>query len=84
MNSAATDAEAIYEAVMRPTIRFVPVKSVEHQSAAMLHRSRALLVKQRTMLLYPIRVYLAELGISNAAAISQGPGCSRTGTRRAH
>lgn len=65
------DAEAICEAVMRPTMRFVPIKSVEQQSAAMLHRSRALLVKQRTMLMHSIRSHLAELGISTGAGISQ-------------
>lgn len=67
----AADAEAICEAVTRPTMRFVPIKSVEQQSAAMLHRSRALLVKQRTMLLHSIRSHLAELGISTGAGISQ-------------
>lgn len=51
----AADAEAICEAVPRQTMRFVPIKSVEQQSAAMLHRSRALLVKQRKMLLHSIR-----------------------------
>lgn len=65
------DAEAICEAVMRPTMRFVPIKSVEQQSATMLHRSRALLVKQRTMLMHSIRSHLAELGISTGAGISQ-------------
>ncbi len=47
----AADAEAICEAVTRPTMRLVPVKTVDQQAAATLHRSRALLVKQRTMLL---------------------------------
>ncbi len=67
----AADAEAICEAVTRPTMRFVSVKSVEQQSAAMLHRSRALLIKQRTMLLHSIRAHLAELGISIGVGISQ-------------
>ena len=67
----AADAEAICEAVTRPTMRFVPVKSVEQQSAAMLHRSRALLIKQRTMLLHSIRAHLAELGISIGVGIAQ-------------
>ena len=52
-------------------MRFVPVKSPEQQSAAMLHRSRALLVKQRTMLLHAIRAHLAELGIATGAGVSQ-------------
>ena len=47
--SDAIDAEAISEAVTRPTMRFVPVKSVEQQSVVMLHRTRDLLVRQRTM-----------------------------------
>lgn len=55
----------------RPTMRFVPVKPLEQQSAAMLHRSRALLIKQRTMLLHSIRAHLAELGISIGVGVSQ-------------
>ena len=58
----AADAEAICEAVTRPTMRFVPVKSVEHQ-AALAHRTRDLLVKQRTQLVNMIRGLLAEFGI---------------------
>ena len=48
--SDAIDAEAICEAVTRPTMRFVPIKSAEQQSVVMLHRMRDLLVRQRTML----------------------------------
>jgi transposase len=59
----AADAEAICEAVMRPTTRFVPVKSAEQQSALMLHRSRDLLIRQRTMLANALRSHFAELGI---------------------
>ena len=59
----ATDAEAICEAVTRPTMRFVAVKSPEQQSLLMLHRSRSLLVRQRTMLVNAIRAHLAEFGI---------------------
>src|ERR1700677_864585 len=44
------DAEAIYEAVRRPSMRFVPVKTAEQQSALMMHRARDLLIRQRTML----------------------------------
>lgn len=51
----ANDAEAICEAVTRPTMRFVPVKSPEQQSALALHRTRDLLVKQRTQLVNMIR-----------------------------
>ncbi len=46
----AADAEAICEAVTRPTMRFVAVKSAEQQGVSMLHRTRELLVRQRTML----------------------------------
>lgn len=59
----ATDAEAICEAVTRPTMRFVAVKSVEQQAALSLHRTRELLVKQRTQLINLVRGLLAEFGI---------------------
>ncbi len=57
----AADAAAICEAVTRPTMRFVAVKTAEQQSVLMLHRSRALLVRQRTMLVNAIRARMAEL-----------------------
>jgi transposase len=60
--SDALDAEAICEAVRRPTMRFVPVKTVEQQSVLMTYRARALLVRQRTMLANALRAHLAELG----------------------
>jgi transposase len=59
----ATDAEAICEAVTRPTMRFVPIKSVEQQAVLMLHRSRDLLIRQRTALVNALRGHFAELGI---------------------
>lgn len=59
----ANDAEAICEAVTRPTMRFVAVKTPEQQAALALHRSRALLVKQRTQLINMIRGLIAEFGI---------------------
>ena len=59
----AADAEAICEAVRRPTMRFVPVKSAEQQSVLVLHRTRELLVRQRTMLINAIRGHCAEFGI---------------------
>src|ERR1700750_2246583 len=59
----AADAEAICEAVSRPSMRFVPLKSAEQQSTLMLHRSRDLLVRQRTMLVNAIRGHFAEFGI---------------------
>jgi len=62
----ANDAAAICEAVTRPSMRFVPTKSEQQQSGLMLHRSRQLLVRQRTMLSNAIRGHLAELGIISA------------------
>ena len=59
----AADAEAICEAVRRPTMRFVPVKSAERQAVLVLHRSRELLVRQRTMLINAIRGHCAEFGM---------------------
>jgi transposase len=59
----AADAEAICEAVGRPTMRFVPVKTVEQQSVMMLHRVRLMLTRQRTQVGNAIRAHLAELGI---------------------
>jgi len=59
----ATDAAAIAEAVTRPHMAFVPIKSEEQQSVLVLHRSRDLLVRQRTMLLNSLRAHLAEFGI---------------------
>ena len=65
----AADAEAICEAVTRPNMRFVPLKSTERQSVLMLHRTRDLLMRQRTMMLNAVRGHLAEFGIITA----QGP-----------
>ncbi len=59
----AADAEAICEAVTRPTMRFVPVKSAERQGVLVLHRTRELLVRQRTMLINAIRGHCAEFGM---------------------
>jgi transposase len=59
----ANDAEAICEAVTRPTMRFVAVKSTEQQAALALHRTRNLLVKQRTQLVNMVRGVLAEFGV---------------------
>jgi transposase len=57
------DAEGCCEAVGRPNMRFVPIKSEEQQSVLMLHRARELLVRQRTMLMNALRGHLAEFGI---------------------
>jgi transposase len=59
----AADAEAICEAVRRPTMRFVQVKSAEQQAQLMQHRARDLLMHQRTQLINATRSHLAELGI---------------------
>ncbi len=59
----AADAEAICEAVTRPSMRFVPVKSAEQQTVLLLHRARHLLVRQRTMLVNALRAHMAEFGI---------------------
>jgi transposase len=67
----AADAEAICEAVTRPTMRFVPIKSVEAQSVLMLHRARHLLVRQRTAQASAMRAHLAEYGIVAAKGISR-------------
>ena len=59
----AADAEAICEAVTRPTMRFVPVKSTDSQSVLLLHRTRHLLVRQRTAQINALRSHLAEFGV---------------------
>jgi transposase len=59
----AADAAAICEAVSRPSMRFVPIKSEDQQAALMLHRTRALLVGQRTALICALRGHLAEFGL---------------------
>lgn len=61
--SDALDAEAILEALLRPTMRFVPIKSVASQSALVLHKVRDQLVKQRTTLVNVLRAHMAEFGI---------------------
>jgi transposase len=62
----AIDAGAICEAMSRPGMRFVPIKSVEQQAALMLLKVRDLLVKQRTMLINAIRGHAAEFGLTAA------------------
>ena len=67
----AADAEAICEAVTRPTMRFVAAKTMEQQSVLMLHRTRELLVRQRTMLVNAIRAHLAEFGVVARVGLPQ-------------
>jgi transposase len=59
----AADAAAICEAVTRPSMRFVPVKTEDQQSALLMHRARELLVRQRTQLINAVRGHLAEFGL---------------------
>jgi transposase len=65
----AADAAAICEAVMRPSMRFVGMRSLENQAALMRHKAREMLVSQRTQLLNALRGHLAEIGVIAA----QGP-----------
>jgi len=67
----AIDAEAICEAMSRPTMRFVPVKTVEQQAALTMLGVRDLLVKQRTMLINAIRGHAAEFGVTAAKGPKQ-------------
>lgn len=65
----SADAEAICEALLRPTMRFAPVKSAEQQAVLTLHRARELLVRQRTMLINALRGLCAEFGV----VVARGP-----------
>jgi transposase len=65
----AADAAAICEAVTRPSMRFVGVRSLENQAALMRHKAREMLVSQRTQLLNGLRGHLTEVGVIAA----QGP-----------
>ncbi len=59
----AADAEAICEAVARPNMRFVPIKSLDQQAILTLHRTRELLIRQRTQLANAVRGLAAEFGV---------------------
>ena len=67
----AADAEAICEAVTRPTMRFVPIKSPEQQAVLSLHRTRELVVRQRTQIANMMRGLLAEFGLVVAKGIEK-------------
>jgi len=67
----AADAEAICEAVTRPTMRFVAVKSPEQQALLSLHRARDLIVRQRTQIVNMLRGLLAEFGCAVAKGIER-------------
>src|SRR5262245_24784970 len=81
----AIDAEAICEAVGRPSMSFVPVKGVEQQGLSMLHSARSQLIGQRTQLINAVRGHLSEfgivaerglLGLAELAAIVRDDPCS--------
>jgi transposase len=67
----AADAEAICEAMSRPTMRFVPVKTPEQQAALMLAGSRDALIRRRTQLTNMIRGYAAEFGLTVAKGLAK-------------
>lgn len=69
----AADAEALCEAMSRPTMRYVPVKSAEQQAALMLMGMRERLIGKRTQLSNAIRGYAAEFGITVARGINHLP-----------
>ena len=66
----ANDAQACCEAVTRPSMRFVPIKTIEQQDIQLLHRVRSRLISQRTALTNQIRGLLAEYGIVVAKSIA--------------
>lgn len=66
----AADAEAICEAVTRPTMRFLPVKSPEEQAAGMVLKTRELLLRQRSQTANAMRGHMAELGIIAATGMT--------------
>jgi transposase len=70
----AADAAAICEAVRRPSMRFVPVKTIEQQSALLMHRARDLLIRQRTMLVNALRGHMAEFGFVEAQGLHKVAG----------
>src|SRR5260221_9206077 len=65
----AVDAAAICEAMSRPDMRFVPVKSADQQAVLMVHKTRAQMVKQRTMAVNALRGHLSEFGLIAAKGI---------------
>src|SRR5271167_207597 len=67
----AADAEAICEAVSRPTMRFVPIKTAECPAGLMVLKTRDLLVRQRTQAINAVRGHLAELGIIAAKGLAK-------------
>ena len=71
----AVDADACCEAMSRPGMRFIPVKCAEQQATLMLHKTRELLVKQRTMSVNALRGHLSEFGIIVARESAASTSC---------
>ncbi len=67
----AADAAAVCEAVSRPDMRFVGIKTADQQAALMLHKTRELLIKQRTQLANALRGHLSEFGLIIAQGINK-------------
>lgn len=65
------DADAISKAVTRKTVRFVPIKRAQQQAAAIVLKTRALLVRQRTQAVNALRAHLTELGIIATAGLAK-------------
>ena len=78
----AADAEALCEAMSRPTMRFVPVKSIEEQAALMLIGVRDRLIRNRTQLSNAIRGYAAEFGLTAAKGIAPDSAVRARSSRR--
>jgi transposase len=76
--SDAVDAEAICEAVTRPTMRFVEIKSEEQQALLSLHRARDFIVRQRTQLINMVRSLAAEFGITIARGVARAIAFAKT------
>jgi transposase len=67
----AVDAAAVCEAMSQTDMRFVPVKSADQQAVLMLHKTRELLIKQRTMSVNALRSHMAEFGLVVAKGIGR-------------
>ena len=78
----AADAAAICEAMSRPDMRFVPIKSADQQAVLMLHKTRDLLVKQRTMSVNALRGHLSGVRPDRGQGHPSGRGTARPGARR--
>ena len=77
----ASDAAAICEAVTRPAMRFVGVRSLENQAALMRHKTREMLVSQRTQLLNALRGHLTEVGVARRLEMAKSDDVRRIADR---